>query len=58
MWAAIAAVIQLVILILQTKFEKDAEERKRKDAALTGWTQVAKSGDADRINSFIDSVRQ
>lgn len=58
MWTAIAGIIQILILILQNKFQSDAEERKRKDAALTGWKEVATSGDISRINSFIDGVRK
>ncbi len=57
MWAAIAAIAQLLYLIINTKFERDAAERKRKDEALAGWDQAVKSGDISRINATIDRVR-
>lgn len=57
MWAAIGGIIQLVFLILSTKFEKDKEERKRKDEALKGWDEAIKSGDKSRINAMVDRVR-
>ena len=57
MVAIIAGVIQILILILKTKFESDEAERKRKDELLTGWKEVAKSNDLSRINAFIDRVK-
>lgn len=58
MWGAIIAIIQLIGIILKTKFENDAIERKRKDDALKGWKEAVVSGDAGRINSVIDGVRK
>lgn len=58
MVAIIAGIIQIFILILKTKFESDEAERKRKDALLTGWKEVASSGDVARINAFIDGMRK
>lgn len=57
MWAAIGGIIQLVFLILSTKFEKDKEERKRKDEALKGWDDAVKSGDTARINDMLVKLR-
>ena len=53
MWSAIGAIIQLVFLILKTKFEKDEAERKRKDALLEGWDKAVKSGDTATINDML-----
>lgn len=56
MWAAIGAIIQLVFLILKTKFEKDAEERKRRDELLVGWKEVIKSGDKSKVTAMLDTI--
>lgn len=57
MLAAIGAVIQLIYLIFKTKFEKDADERKRKDEALKGWDNAVKSGDTATINDMLIKLR-
>lgn len=56
MWQVIAGIIQIIFLILKTKTEKDAEERKKKDEALTGWHEVIKSGDKARITAMLDKL--
>lgn len=57
MWTAIGTILQLIFLILKTKFEKDAEERKRKDEALKGWDAAVKSGDTATINDMLVKLR-
>lgn len=57
MWAAIGGIVQIIFLILQTKFEKDAAERKSKDEALSGWDDAVKSGDPARINAMLLKFR-
>lgn len=57
MVALITAVIQLVFLILNTKFQKDSEERKRRDELLTDWDKAIKSGDTDKINALLVAIR-
>lgn len=57
MIALITAVVQLILLIINTKFEKDKEERKRKDELLTGWDKAVKSGDTTAINDMLIKLR-
>lgn len=57
MWAAIAGIFQIIYLVLQTKFERDAAERKRRDELNTGWKEAVKSGDLSTINGFVDKLR-
>lgn len=57
MWAFLAGVIQLLFLILNTKVEKDKEERARKDALLKGWDDAVKSGDTATINDMLLKLR-
>lgn len=56
MIALLTAVAQLVFLILQTKFEQDKQEKARRDALLTGWTQAIKSGDKSKITAMLDTI--
>ena len=58
MIALITGVIQLVFLILRNKFEKDAEERKKKEEIHANWADAVKSGDKNRINALIDFLRR
>lgn len=58
MWATIAGVLQIVLIVLKNYFERDAEEKARKDALRTAATEAIKSGDLSRINSVIVSLRK
>lgn len=57
MWAAIVGICQIVYLVLQAKFEKDTQERKRRDDLNAGWKDAIKSGDTSTINNFVDKLR-
>lgn len=54
----ISGAIQLIFLILNNYFEKDKEEKKRKEDIHAEWVDVIKSGDKSRINALIDKLRQ
>lgn len=58
MWQAIAAIIQLVYLLLTKKFEKDEEAKKRKDELHAEAKEAIRSGDTSRIIGVIDRVRR
>ncbi len=53
----LGGIVQILYLILKTKFEKDKEERTRKDELFTGWKEVIKSGDTARITDFLSKLR-
>lgn len=53
----ISAVLQLVLLILQNKFEKDSSERKRKDELHARLASAIKAGDRDAINDLLAQLR-
>lgn len=58
MIALLTAVAQLIFLVLNTKFEKDKEEKARRDEILTDWDKAIKTGDVAAINSFIDKLHR
>lgn len=57
MWAAIAAVAQLIYLIVKNKFDRDDLERKRKEVLHAQWTDAVRSGDVNRINDILAGMR-
>ena len=58
MWAAISAVLQILYLIFKNKFERDAEERKRKEALSGEATTAIVNRDLSAINSVLGKLRQ
>lgn len=58
MWAVIGAVIQLFCIFLKNKFEKDAEERKRKDDLYVEAKEAVKNRDASAITSILDRMHK
>lgn len=53
----IGAFIQLITMILQNKFNKDAEEKQRKADLHARLKDAIKAGDTDRINDIFVSLR-
>lgn len=58
MWQVAAALIQLIYLFTKNKFEKDAEERKRKDALYVEAKKAIADRDTSSITRIFDSVRR
>lgn len=58
MWTVIGALLQLILLFTKNKFEKDAEERKRKDGLYVEAKAAVKIRDVSSINSILGRVRQ
>ena len=58
MWQAIAAIVQLIILIFKNNFEKDAELKKKKEALHAETKEAIKSGDIDRIAGMFFKLRE
>lgn len=56
MWAAISGIIQIIWLILKNKFEKDAEEKKRKEDLHDEATKAIVSRDPSAIISVLDRL--
>lgn len=57
MWAAIAAVIQLLMLVFKNWSERDAEQRKKNEELRAGWKEAIQSRDLSTINASIDRLR-
>lgn len=57
MWSAIVAVLNIFYLLLKNKFEKDADEKKRKEALYAQAKSAISSGDISRINNVLVSLR-
>lgn len=57
MWAAIGAFLQLLYLIFKNKFEKDADEKARKDALHAEAMDAIKNGDLSKYTSVFDQLR-
>lgn len=54
----ILAVINMVFLLLSAKFNKDAEDEKKKKELHDEAKEAIKSGDLARINGVIGKLRQ
>ncbi len=55
---AIGAGLQLFILVLQTKNQKDTVLKERQLALLREWKEVHESNDIVAITNFLDRLRQ
>ncbi len=55
--AIISAILQLAVMVLKNKFEKDAEEKARKDALHAQASDAIKSGDLSAITTIFDKLR-
>ena len=58
MWGVIAGIIQIIMLVLKNKFEKDAEVRKKREALSDQAKEAIKSRDASSINIVINKLRE
>ena len=57
-WATvIAAFLQLVILVLNNWFNKDAQDKARKEKLHAELADAIKAGDTARINNILDGLR-
>lgn len=54
----IGAVINLVFLILKNIGEKDAEEKKKKEALHAEAMEAIKSNDKSRVTAVFDKLRK
>ena len=57
MWMAISAALQLMVIILQNKFDKDKAEQARKEALYAEAKAAIASGDKSSITSVFDRLR-
>lgn len=55
--AIIGGFIQLVLLVLSKKFEKDTAEKERKKVLSDDLKSAIDSGDIPRINVIIERIR-
>lgn len=55
--AIFSGVLQLVLLVLQNKFEHDSAERKRKDDLHVQLAAAIKAGNLDNINDLLNQLR-
>ena len=58
MWAAVVAVLQIVYLVLQNMFEKNADEKARKKALYDEAKTAIASRDAASINAVLSKLQQ
>jgi len=62
MWTVIGTIIQIIFLFLKNKFEKDTDEKARKEAlkkeAQDAIKEVMSGGNVSRLNSVVVSLRQ
>ena len=58
MWAAISGIIQIIYILLNNKFERDAAEKKRKEALGAEATKAIISRNASSINSVLTKLRK
>lgn len=54
----LASIAQLVLLIMQNKFEKDKDKRKEKDELFEKAKEAIKNKDASATISILDKLRQ
>lgn len=54
----ISAAFQLFYLIMKNKFERDADERARKDALHAQASDAIKSGNTSLVNNLFDKLRK
>lgn len=57
MWATIAGVLQIVLILLKNYLEKEEDEKARKNALRQEASDAIVSGNLDRINSVILKLR-
>ena len=57
MWQVVAGIIQIIFLVLKNKFEKDAEEKKRKEALYAQAKTAIKERNLSAITSVLDGLR-
>ena len=57
MWGIIGTVLNILWLILKNKFEKDAEERKRKEELHAEATKAILSRNPSAIVGVLDRMR-
>ena len=58
MWSAITGIVQIIFLLLKNKFEKDADEKKRKEDLHDESKTAIVSRDVSRINIVLDKLRK
>jgi hypothetical protein len=58
-WLAIVgAVLKLITMILQNKFEKDARKRRKKEAYLVKAKEGIKNKDRSTVTAYFDAARR
>lgn len=57
MWPAIILLLQIFAMWLKNSFERDAEEKKRKEEMRVEAKEAIKSGDSSRISASIVRMR-
>ncbi len=57
MWSAIGVILQIIFLVIKNMFEKDAEEKKRKEALYAEAKTAIANRDLSAINSVFDRMR-
>lgn len=57
MIALLSAVLQIIYLLLKNKFEKNTEEKKRKEDLHEKASEAIKSCDTSRIIGILDQLR-
>lgn len=57
-WASLISLsAQIFLSIMKNIFERNAQEKKRKDDLHAEWKEVIASGDISRINAFVSKLR-
>lgn len=58
MLSAIWGIVQIVLLFLKNKFEKNDDVRKQKESLREEAAEAVKSGDISRINAVLGKLRR
>lgn len=56
--AIIGTALQVIFLLMKNRFERDEEERKRKEALHGEAKEAIKTNDLSRINALLDKLRK
>jgi len=56
MWQVLGAVIQIVLLILKNKFEKDADRKKKNEELHKDAVVAIKNRDASSLNAVLNKL--